>query len=242
MIEAISSKVTFIILLCPIVLLSIAIFILFYYHYREMINVVLSTITGVSVIVLVWERIYELSSKKLEYVYEHVLCGIHKKAYEESKSMRKNFVFPIWLKDLKMLTDKLRRTGKTLGLVSLYPKNLVKTLENIFSTENNYVAELDRLREFSQDTGKKWNTTILWYLVYSKKDELEKSSYSRESIIENEIFVNSIMTKSPQTISNLRKNWENLTNQLNNVVSMLESFFEKNALTIPEYEKHYVVL
>lgn len=118
-------------------------------------------------------------------------------------------------------------------------KKLVKTLENIFSIGKDYIAEIRKLNEFSKDTGKKWNATILWYLVYSKRDELEKLGYSEEPITENEIFLKLFMEDSPQTISSLRRNWGILTNELRNVVSMLEGFFEINALTIPKYEKRY---
>ena len=59
--EDISFKLTVIFLLCPILSLALLFFILFYSGYREAINLVLSTFTVMSVIILVWERVHDLS-------------------------------------------------------------------------------------------------------------------------------------------------------------------------------------
>ena len=128
MMEDISFKLTVIFLLCPILSLALLFFVLFYSGYKEAINLVLSTFTVMSVIILVWERVHDLSLRKLEYVYKHILCEIHKKIYEQKVDLesKPNFSYPIYLKDIKFLIKKLKRTGKILGLVSLYPNSLIK--------------------------------------------------------------------------------------------------------------------
>ena len=235
--EDISFKLTVIFLLCPIFSLTLLFFVLFYFGYREAINLVLSTFTVMSVIILVWERVHDLSLKKLEYIYEHVLREIHKKIYEQKVDLESNFGYPIYLKDIKFLIKKLKRTGKILGLVSLYPSSFIRKLEGVSEVGENYMAEINKLERFSKDVGIQWNPRILWKLVYSKIDELK--SCDKQTINKNEKFLKLIKEKSPNIISNLKEEWEKLIEQLNVTILKLESFFEKNALPIPKYEKRY---
>ena len=119
---AISTKLNLLVLVLPIFLI-VSVFLASFYLYKESFDAstlstaVSSLTSAILVILLVWERLRDSLSKKLEYLHKNFIF----KLYSEFRNPNL-FWFQDKVRELKL---DLNRYAKFLGL-KLYPKNLMK--------------------------------------------------------------------------------------------------------------------
>jgi hypothetical protein len=230
----ISSKVLLIAFVTPIVALLIILFCLFMLHYEAGFHVIISFVTAVSVFVLVWERLHEMVSHRLEYIHEHVLCKLHENCSFNKNNIQYGGLYPssyLEKENIQKLVDKLKRLGAFIYIIKLYPKEITSPLQKLSHIAEKYNKNIEELKKFKKDNNLDYNPTILAYFL--ELIDINLDDFASEVVNRTREFFKLLKEKEPRLAEDLCKLWLLLTKQSNEVLRKLESFMEENSLTIP---------
>lgn len=136
---AVSTKLTMLVLLLPISILVILNMIVFYVYGTliEFSNL-LSTIL---VNLLVWERLRDSVSKKLEYLDDNIFLSLLNQLQS---------VELVWeQKEVRKAKDDLKRHGRFMG-ISLCPHNLVKILEEFLLLHASFYDKFQQILSIAE--------------------------------------------------------------------------------------------
>jgi len=149
-------------------------FLLYSFYRGSWVHGVLSIFTVASVFVLVWERLHELATKRLEYLYENTLSKLYELCYIEKKSLREGLVRFIYQKQIFGYLNKLKRFGRFLYFIKLYPANLLHIFEEIQGILDKYSEKINELQDFSKEANiESFNGRIFACLLGLTKSKLE---------------------------------------------------------------------
>ena len=229
----VSSKVLLVSFLIPIVALSSIIFLLYSFNRGSWVQGVLSIFTVASVFVLVWERLHELATKRLEYLYENTLSKLYELCHIEKKSLKEGLYKFIYQKQIFEYLNKLKRFGSFLYFIKLYPARLLHIFEEIQEISDKYSKKINELQEFSKKANiEHFNERLFAYLL--GLTELKSVGFSKEYISENKKLLKKLKEEKPELIEELCKFWRLLINNLEKTLTEMENFMEENSLTIPK--------
>lgn len=228
----ISTKLNLWILALPISSIA-SVFIVGFYFYRESFDAsafstaVSSLLSAILVILLVWERLRDSLSKKLEYLDKNIFLSLLSKLQDDNNQ--------VWVQDeIRKARDELKRYGRFM-IIALYPSKLVEKLEVFLSSHDAFYKKFEQLLEIGEERlGKpidRWK--FLHYLGFdiwcSQSSPEERKEYVEiaESIIKEQITLVSESKALFITAKIERKQ----------IHSLLEDFLKSNNLRL-EPEPH----
>lgn len=143
----ISTKLNLLILALPISSI-VSIFLVGFYFYRESFDAsafstaVSSLTSAILVILLVWERLRDSLSKKLEYLHKNFIFKLYYQFRSPSLFYTQN--------DILLLRSDLDRYAKFLGL-RLYPRNLLKEIHEFLASHHEFFMRYQKIEELARE-------------------------------------------------------------------------------------------
>ena len=131
---SVNTKLTLLVLALPISVLLLLDLVIFYY-YKTSIEVS-ALLSAILVFLLVWERLRDSLSKKLEYLHKNYLF----KLYQALKPS----ILQIWQNEVKRIRPDLESYGRFMG-ISLYPRDLLKKIDRFLISYDKLSNELDEI-------------------------------------------------------------------------------------------------
>ena len=219
-----STKLTLGVLVLPITVLILSDVVIF--HYYKTIEVSASIAT-IAVLLLVWERLRDSLSKKLEYLHKNYLLRL----YIELR--RTIFDFnPIIVKRTR---PDLERYGKFMG-ISLYPTDLLKKIDDFLISYEEFDNSLFRITEIGKEYCDKSLDRYLWLhlLEIKRLREADLQRYSSKQI-QLKLYADQAR-KVRKEQAELIEETQNLLNEAEKmrkeIFEKLEDFFKSNNLRL----------
>jgi len=123
-------------------------------------SVTIETISALTSVVLVdllvWERLRDSLSKKLEYLHENYLLKLHGEF--------KQSVFHFWKPTVEKTKPHLKKYGKFLG-ISLYPRDLPNKIDRFLISYDDFYDKLKKIDEIGKKCCEKKFDKHLWHHV-----------------------------------------------------------------------------
>ena len=152
---SVRTKLTLLVLALPISVLLLLDLVAFYY-YKTSIEVS-ALLSAILVFLLVWERLRDSLSKKLEYLHKNLLFKLYSAfRHGEDIYFRKD--------EVKSLRPDLERYGKFMG-ISLYPRNLLKQIEEFLIHHTEFYGSLQKLDELVEEYGLSPERALLYHFI-----------------------------------------------------------------------------
>jgi hypothetical protein len=223
----ISTKLNLWILALPIFSIA-SVFIVGFYFYRESLDAsafstaVSSLLSAILVIFLVWERLRDSLSKKLEYLHKNFLF----KLYHD-----RPYLF--WTVDeTRRLRLDLGKYAKFLNL-QLYPSNLLKEIDRFLSLHSEFYKRYQEIEELAKkqierpaDLNRELFQDSLGLLEY------HPSSYTAESYERYKVIAQTITKENPKLVSEAKEFIEKTRESEKQIHSQLEDFLKSNNLRL----------
>lgn len=151
---AISTKLTLLVLLLPIGIIAI-LDVVAYYVYGTLIIEASNVLSSILVFLLVWERLRDSLSKKLEYLDDNVFLDLFSK-------LQNNLLYP--QDDIKRARDDLKRHARFMT-IALFPPKTLKKLDEFLLLHETFYGKLQQLLEIGNKKlgGKEVSR---WYLLH----------------------------------------------------------------------------
>lgn len=140
----ISTKLNLLILAFPIFLM-VSIFLVGFYFYRSSFDAsafataVSSLTSAILVILLVWERLRDSLSKKMEYFHNSIFLNLLSKFRSYN-----DLWYPLANKDIELLRIDLRRYGKFMT-IRLFPKDLLKEIDEFLPLHIQFLGNVEQI-------------------------------------------------------------------------------------------------
>lgn len=229
----ISTKLTLLVLALPI-LSMVLVFVAGFYFYRESFDAsafstaVSSLLSAILVVLLVWERLRDSLSKKLEYLHKNFLFKLY---YSE---LRIPNLF--WTQnEIERLRSDLGRYGKFM-VFQLYPKHFLNKIDNFLSLHGEFYRRYKEIEEMAKKQIER--------PVYLHRDLLQKyiglnpdyvdSSYTDEAKEKYGEIAQKIIKENPQLVSETKDFLEKTRPLEKQIFNELEDFLKSNNLRLEE--------
>jgi hypothetical protein len=220
-----SGKLTFLVFVLPVFLLSLFFAFGFYFYINSFdatsfFTAVSGFFSSLVINLLVWERLRESLSEKMKYLDESVFIGLYDELengnlfFEQEKS--------------KKALDDLRKYGKFL-IITSYPKNLIEQLENFVQLHSSFYEKKEQLLNIAEHLGANLcyreilfrDLGIIGFASEtSVKEELEKS----------QSIAVSMQKTNPKLIDETRAMLEKIKIERKRTLELLENFLKTNNL------------
>lgn len=139
---ALSTKLTLLVLVLPISIVAILDAIT-YYVYGTLIIEASNLLSSILVFLLVWERLRESLSKKLEYLDNNIFLSLHSKLQDDNSQ--------VWTQDeIRKARDDLKRYGRFM-IIALYPSRLLKNLNDFLSLHEAFYGKFQQLLDMGKN-------------------------------------------------------------------------------------------
>jgi hypothetical protein len=227
----ISVKFTLMILVLPVSSI-ITVFAVGFYFYRESFDAaafstaVSSLLSAILVILLVWERLRDSLSKKLEYLHKNFLF----KLYSESRRPS-----PFWTQDeTRRLRFDLEKYGGYLNL-NLYPKNLPRMIDEFLSLHGEFFKRYMGIEELAKkqiESPVDLHGDLL--RNYIGLDPYLPTSYTIEEKVKYGKIAQKITEENPQLVSEAKDFLEKTRSLDKQISDKLEDFLKSNNLRLEE--------
>jgi len=228
---SISTKLTLMVLALPIVSI-VSVFAVGFYFYRESFDAsafstaVSSLLSAILVILLVWERLRESLSKKLEYLHKNFLFKLY-------SQFRRPSLF--WTQDYtRELRLDLESYGEFLNL-NLYPRNLLGMIDEFLSSHGEFFKrymEIEELAKKQIDRPVDLHGDLLRH--YMGFDPYLSSSYTTEAKERYAEIAQKIVKENNQLTSEAKDYLEKTRNLNKQIFDEIEDFFKSNNLRLEE--------
>lgn len=146
--KSIGTQLTLMVVVFPILLITLLSTGVFYI-YRQSLEAlvvveVMSTLSSVVLVdLLVWERLRDSLSKKLDYFHENYLLELH-------KGFNRISILYIGSPTVERIKRDLKRYGKFMG-ISLYPKDLPNKIDTFLISYGNFKKRWEKLRNIGKE-------------------------------------------------------------------------------------------
>ena len=224
---AISTKLTLLVLSLPISIVAI-LDLVAYYAYGTLIIEASNILSSILVFLLVWERLRESLSKKLEYLDDNVFLNLYSKLQDDSSQ-----VFP--QDEIRKARDDLKRHAGFVS-IALFPRKLLKKLDDFLSLHEAFCGKSQQLLGMGEmRLGKpvdRWK--LLHYLGFdiwcSESSQEEEKAY-------NEI-AETIKKEQLSLVSDTKTLFDKAKTKRKQIFQELEEFLKCNNLRLkPEPAK-----
>ncbi|MCJ7770377.1 hypothetical protein MUP37_02245, partial [Candidatus Bathyarchaeota archaeon] len=138
---ALSTKLTLLVLVLPISIVAILDAIT-YYFYGTLTIEAANLLSSILVFLLVWERLRESLSKKLEYLDDNIFLSLHSKLQDDNNQ--------VWTQDeIRKARDDLKRHARFMT-IALFPRKLLKKLDDFLSSHEAFYGKFQQLLELGE--------------------------------------------------------------------------------------------
>jgi len=227
----VSTRLTLLVLALPVFFI-VTVFVVGFYFYRESFDAsafstaVSSLLSAILVILLVWERLRDSLSKKLEYLHKNFLFKLC------SDFSRPNL---FWTQDeIKRLRSNLEKYGKFMVL-RLYPRNFLNKIDEFLSLHGEFFKRYMEIEELAKRQIEKpvdMHRDLLQYCIGLKPDYV--SDYTTETKQKYEETAQKIIKENPQLVSEAKEFLEKTRRLDKQVFDELEDFLTSNNLRLEE--------
>jgi hypothetical protein len=218
---AISTKLTLLVLSLPISIVAI-LDVVAYYAYETLIIEASNILSSILVFLLVWERLRESLSKKLEYLDDNIFLSLHSKLQDDNNQ--------VWTQDeIRKARDDLKRHARFMT-IALFPPKLLKKLDDFLSLHEAFCGKFQQLLEMGEMRfGKPVNRwTFLHYLgfetYFSQPSPEEEKAY-------NEI-VETIKKEQRSLVADAKTLFDKAETKRKRISKELEEFLKCNNLRL----------
>ena len=228
---SISTKLTLLILALPIsvlLLLDLAIF----YYYKTSIEVS-ALLSAILVFLLVWERLRDSLSKKLEYLHKNYVFKLYSAfRYDHTLFFKQD--------EIKRIRDDLGKYGRFMILL-LYPRDLLKKVDVFLSLHGEFYGRLGKIRKLVEEQNEKsqWYMDAIW--DYTGLEPVQRSRHTSEEEEWLRGLAQFIVKEHPQLISETKELLEKTKRMRRQIFDKLEDFLKSNNLRLeakPAYREY----
>jgi len=138
---AISTKLTILLLVLPISLLGILDMIVFYTHGTLIIEIS-NLLSSILVFLLVWERLRDSLSKKLEYMDDNIFLHLLVRLQQYD-----SLLFP--QVEIRKARDDLKRHARFMT-IALFPRKLLKKLDDFLLLHEDFFDKFNKILEVAE--------------------------------------------------------------------------------------------
>lgn len=223
---SVSTKLTLLVLALPISILILLDSIIFYFYETGI--EVSALLSAILVFLLVWERLRDSLSKRLEYLHKNYLFELYR---DFSRS-----IFHFWKPTVERIRPDLERYGKFMGIFSLYPRNLLKKIDSFLTCCDEFDNRINRI----QDIGKKAFVPLdrdLWYHLLGLKHlrDAELQKYAGKPVFK--LYADKarkVGKEQVELIEEIKKLLEEGEKMRIEIFEKLEDFLKSNNLKLEE--------
>jgi len=133
----ISTKLTLLVLVLPISIVAM-LDIITYYVYGTLIIEASNLLSSILVFLLVWERLRDSLSKKMDYLEDNIFLDLHSLFRHD---------YDLWYdkeKEIKPLRTDLRRYGKFL-IIRLFPTKLLEKIDDFLLLYKKFLGNVEQI-------------------------------------------------------------------------------------------------
>lgn len=225
--KSVSTILTLLILVFPI-LAILTVFIVTIYTYRisfdasAILDSISALISLILVNLLVWERLRDSLSKKMDYLEDNIFLDLH--------SLFRNDI-DLWFdkeNDIKLLIIDLERYGKFL-IIRLFPTKLLKKIDNFLLLYKKFYGNMEQILSIAKQKSPSIDYDKLalfhhlgfdvWYSKPSEEKEKEIATIA-ESI------------EKDQLVSETKALYEKVKKMRKQIYEELEDFLKRNNLKL----------
>jgi hypothetical protein len=224
----VSTKLTLMVLVLP-VLFIYSVFGVSFYFYRESLDAstfftaISSLLSATLVSLLVWERLRDSLSRKLEYVHKNFLS----KLYSDFRNcdLFENQV------EIKRLEVDLRKYSRFME-IPIYPRRFLINLYNFLYLHNEFYKRLKKIEELTEresSSANLYRDAILDYIGLKpglrSKHNVEGEEWSKR-------LAQNINRENPQLVNETTNFLEKNRRLRDEILNQLEDFFKSNNLSL----------
>lgn len=224
---SINTKLTLLVLALPICVLLLLDLVMSY-CFKTSIEVS-ALISAILVFLLVWERLRDSLSKKMEYLHKNILFKLYTGFWGDHN------VFFI-KEDIKKARIDLERYGRFL-IVPLYPTKLLERIDRFLFLHDTFYEKLQQISEMAEKKlGKTFSKDTLWHYL-----GFDPVSYSQPSSDEEKHYIETaqlIVKEQPKLIDETKNLHKELKKKRKQIYEKIEDFLKSNNLRL-ELEPAY---
>ncbi len=220
---SVNTKLTLWILALPISVLILSDVVMFYNYQASEVS---ASIAAIAVLLLVWERLRDSLSKKLEYLHGNYLLKLYQSLQYE--------ILNVSHEPVKRIRTDLGRYGKFMG-ISLYPRNLLKTIDRFLITFGEFENRLSEVMSIGRKCCDKNLDRHLWLhsLEIKRLKDWQHQRYNGEPIFklyaDKASVVRIEQVKLIEETKNLFEEGEKMRKE---IFEKLEHFFKSHSLSL----------
>jgi hypothetical protein len=213
-------------LIAAIILFAVGVIVGFPTTIETKVQIVSATATSTTVLYVLSENLRASTVKKLDYwnkkVYTPLLSITRQQIQAES---------PGRAETLGRYRDWLKKWGK-VGIVKLYPKRLILTLDMVTTSAKNYESTYKVIRAKGIGfVGSSYHSKALYYVL----DKGDRENFDMVAIGKHQEFIDSLSKTEPNLLTTFIKESDFLEAQLAYLKSEIEKFYLENQLeAVPE--------
>ena len=227
-----STKLTLWVFVLPISVLILSDLATFLYY--KTIDVPAS-ISAIVVLLLVWERLRDSLSKKLEYLHKNYLFRLYQAFQSDVIYFSQDLV--------KRVRADLEKYGKIMG-ISLYPKNLLNHIDEFLTSQTEFDSSLQKLNELVEQYGlsprKSPSDRQVFYHFIGINPLQSLSSYSAKFVDAYRKRVPLVLKEQSQPIEKIKGLMKKTEKMRKQIFEKLEDFFKSNNLRLEPEPVHYL--
>ena len=224
---SINTKLTLLVLALPICVLLLLDLVMSYY-FKTSIEVS-ALLSAILVFLLVWERLRDSLSKKLEYLHKNVL-------FELYDGFRSDYNLFYRKDEIKKARIDLEKYGRFL-IVPLYPTKLLERIDGFLFLHDTFYGKLQQISELAEKKlGKSFNKGTFWHYLDFDPVNWSKPSYEEEKhYIETAQLIVKEQLKLIDETKNLH---EKLKRTRKQIYEKIEDFLKSNNLRLELEPSH----
>jgi len=193
-----------------------------YYVYGTLTIEASSLLSSILVFLLVWERLRESLSKKLEYLDDNLFLSLHSKLQDDN-----NQVFP--QDEIRKARNDLRKHARFMT-IALFPRKLLKKLDDFLSLHEAFYGKFQQLLEIGQ---KKLGASVdRWRLLNCLGFGIWCSQSSSEEMLAYIATAKWIEGDQPNLVSETKTLFEKAKTKRKQISEELEEFLKCNNLRL----------
>lgn len=231
--RAISTTLTLVILLLPLTLLS-TVFLVAILWFRGQLDFSITITTfstflsAILVNLLVWERLRQSLSDKMDFLHEEIILKLFLGFTESEYRMLPSYKGIRDPKSVKMLKDDWEKYGRFLG-IRLYPHQLLERIDDYVSYFENRNSKLARIYEMAKRLNNLDNT---FYILHYLGLEPNVPSSSSDEDKKYKDFVSSFERDEKKLLDETRVLYEEIEKKRKVICSEFERFLKQNSLRL----------
>ena len=220
----ISTKLTLLMLALPItalLLLDLAIF----YYYKTSIEAS-ALLSAILVFLLVWERLRDSASKKLEYVHKILLLKLFSLFRYEADAY-------LSVDEIERIRSGLGTYGKFMG-IPLYPRGLLKRVDKFLVSYGEFYRRLQKVYDIARKlmSQSDFSTDLTYHFIGLRQVDL--THYNPELVKVHEEKCQLIAKEQPRLIDETKRFLEDAEKMRKQIFEKLEDFLKSNNLRLEE--------